>query len=275
LGWLSKFWERTLETFDLNVSARNSNPCAVTWTFGNNFVISDPSLIPTCLLAALVGLYGYRTISSLTNVKGHTVYALSFLMFACMMTDAMFVHCFVAGEDTWLAYVLGLIDVGLTSSIGLSFLFNGLVDVGLMQGNTFPSFMVMFGSYGLIFGAWIYALQYHVRNGFLVLYLGVILVGCGTYCVTQLYSLVKSGRWEGSGWLGVAGAAGGVGVLAIFVNTWLCTNVSPYLSGEFVWFLLSDVAMWGILNYYLNHQAALTPKKEKGGVLYHKLVGQV
>jgi hypothetical protein len=34
----------------------------------------------------------------------------------------------------------------------------------------------------------------------------------------------------------VAGLAGGVGVAAIFTNTWLCTNVSPYLSGEFVWY---------------------------------------
>jgi hypothetical protein len=46
LGWMLKFWERTLETFDLNVSAGNSNPCAVTWTFGNNFVISDPCTSP-------------------------------------------------------------------------------------------------------------------------------------------------------------------------------------------------------------------------------------
>jgi hypothetical protein len=109
-----------------------------------------------------------------------------------------------------------------------------------------------------------------------------------------------------TGWLGVAGTAGAVGVAAIFVNSWLCTNVSPYLSGEFFWyatssplihaspcalirgklidpnlilirlcrFLLSDVAMWGILNYFLNHQVALTranKKKQKGDAVYHKL----
>jgi hypothetical protein len=109
-----------------------------------------------------------------------------------------------------------------------------------------------------------------------------------------------------TGWLGVAGTAGAVGVAAIFVNSWLCTNVSPYLSGEFFWyatssplihaspcaqgqaypklnsdllirtrrFLLSDVAMWGILNYFLNHQVAQTranKKKQKGDAVYHKL----
>jgi hypothetical protein len=81
------------------------------------------ALIPTCLLAALVGLYGFRTISQHSNTRGssllllqgelqflsyratqcstpqcntrfwsnagHVVYAMSFLMFACMMTDAM------------------------------------------------------------------------------------------------------------------------------------------------------------------------------------------
>jgi hypothetical protein len=40
-------------------------------------------------------------------------------------------------------------------------------------------------------------------------------------------------------------------------------------------FLLSDVAMWGILNYFLNHQVALTPTKEKDQVTYNKLTSQV
>jgi hypothetical protein len=36
-------------------------------------------------------------------------------------------------------------------------------------------------------------------------------------------------------------------------------------------FLLSDVAMWGILKYFLNHQVALTPTKKKDQVTYNKL----
>jgi hypothetical protein len=52
------------------------------------------------------------------------------------------VHCFLAGQKTLLSYAVGLIDVGLTSSIGLSFLFNGLVDVGVMKENTLSSFVV-------------------------------------------------------------------------------------------------------------------------------------
>lgn len=283
-AWSTVFrlWARKLEgALGLNngggfsFAVDNSNPCSVAWTFGDSFTITDPSLIPTCLLAALVGLYGFRTISQHSNTRGHVVYAMSFLMFACMMTDAMFVHCFLTGQKTLLSYLVGLIDVGLTSSIGLSFLYNGLVDVGVMKENTLSSFVVMFGSYALIFCAWVYEFQHSIRDGFLILYLGIIMVGCGSYCITQVYSLYKMGRWEGSGWLGVAGLAGGVGVAAIFTNTWLCTNVSPYLSGEFVWFLLSDVAMWGILNYFLNHQVALTPTKEKDQVTYNKLTSQV
>jgi hypothetical protein len=153
------------------------------------------------------------------------------------------VHCFLTGQKTLLSYLVGLIDVGLTSSIGLSFLYNGLVDVGVMKENTLSSFVVllsylclfpderqlthpralvqvMFGSYALIFCAWVYEFQHSIRDGFLILYLGtpsfsllslhvqscanillagIIMVGCGSYCITQVYSLYKTGRWEGSG----------------------------------------------------------------------------
>lgn len=62
--------------------------------------------------------------------------------FNCPIAVYQFVHCFLAGQKTFLSYAVGLIDVGLTSSIGLSFLFNGLVDVGVMKENTLSSFVV-------------------------------------------------------------------------------------------------------------------------------------
>jgi hypothetical protein len=107
-----------------------------------------------------------------------------------------FVHCFMVGDKSWLSYAVNLIDVGLTSSIGFSFLFNGLVDLGLMKENTLASFavrhrkhkskltrppvlltspvpvQVMLGSYALIFGAWVYEFHHSFRDGFLILYLG-------------------------------------------------------------------------------------------------------
>lgn len=58
------------------------------------------------------------------------------------LLQLQFVHCFLAGEKTTASYIVGLIDVGLTSSIGLSFLFNGLVDTGILQENKTSTFVV-------------------------------------------------------------------------------------------------------------------------------------
>lgn len=244
----------------------SSDPCVATWQWGS-YTIIEPSIIPTSILAAIVGVYGFSKISKYTKTVGHVSYSLSFLMFAVMMSDAMFVHCFF-DRKSLAGMITGLIDVGLTSSIGMSFLFNGLIDLGILRETSYFTIFSMLATYFGLFVAWIYSFEYNWTQGFLYLYLGTVLFGCGTYCVTELIVLFKSKRFQGTQWLFGGGIAGFVGVLCITKwSAWLCQNWSPLLSGDFMWFLLSDVAMWCLYKYFVINKGqannATTIKQQK------------
>jgi len=220
------------------------------------YTINEPSVIPTCILAAIVGYLGFISLSRHSNVRGAMVYSYSFFMFGTMMSDAMFVHSFF-DEKSIAGQITGLIDVGLTSSVGLSFLYNGLVDLNIISERSVLSIVVMLLSYIALFGAWLYSFATHWQNAFLYLYFGVILFGCGSYCLLEVIYIIKSGNWKGTAWLFAGGMSGAVGVLCVFKwNKFFCDELSPYLSGDFWWFLLSDVSMYCLYRFFLRNKAS-------------------
>ena len=55
-------------------------------------------------------------------------------------------------------------------------------------------------------------------------------------------------------WVALAGVAGGVGLAAVAVPSfmvWLCENFGCHFAGMFVWFFLTDVSMWCLYKYWM------------------------
>lgn len=238
-----------------------SDPCSSVW--GNStcdrinidgLEVQSPALLPTCLLAAIIGFYGYSVISK-TNVRGSKIYALTFLMFGTMMSDAGFNDCILAVNGTQgdLYHIFfGILDVGLTSSIGLTFAFNGLVDIGLIP-ETNALFAVLGVLYGCLFAGWYYTFATGWEMGFVYLYVYVIGFSCGIYCITEFIYLIRSGNRKGLYWVVLAGLTGGFGLAAVAypqLSEWICETLGCHFGGNFVWFLLSDVAMYALFGYF-------------------------
>lgn len=51
--------------------------------------------------------------------------------------------------------------------------------------------------YTALFGSWYYVFTHSIWGGFVYLYVFVIAIGCGTYCITELIYLFTSGNRKG------------------------------------------------------------------------------
>jgi len=244
-----------------NTQIINSTLCSETIIF-KEITIYQPSLIPTCILAAIIGLICGSKIYQ-KNVVGHVSYCISFLMFGCMMSFAMIVNCFFQiNQMTIWGLFFALFDVGLTSCIALSFFWNGLVDVGLIKECP-RTYILMFISYFAIFGGWVYALLTQWINGFIYLYVLLIVVSCSLYLIMKIVNILYTKNFSGLGWIFLGGLSGGFGLLAIAypsLSNWFCQNLPLSLNGAFWWFILSDVSMFTLYKYFITSK---TQNEEK------------
>jgi len=237
--------------------------CLPTITIGD-YVYWEPNIVLPCLGALTVGLYGFINAWPYRNtVKAGWAYALSFLFFACMMTDAAYFHLvwydgFLPGGVAQM--VSGMVDAGLTSSIAATYLWIALMELGIVPDGTATRIAAGL-SYVGIFAAWYIGLYVfkQVLDTFYVLYLGLIGVGCGLFGVSQIVALIRS-HCAGVAPLLCALLAGGAGLAALMdptVQPWLCSHLGKWLNGDFWWFTLSDVAMF--CNYLYFRSAKVGP----------------
>jgi len=172
------------------------------------------------------------------------------------MSDAALVDSILSahGNPTDALHIItAVLDVGLTSSIAMSFFWDGLVDVGILSENI-KLYIMMGISYVAIFAAWFYTIINQWWDGFLYFYVYLIFFCCGVYCIMELVHLIQTRSATGLVWVFVAGVSGGLGLFAIYdVNWdyWLCDTLGCHFSGDFIWFFLSDVAMWCCYKYYM------------------------
>jgi hypothetical protein len=239
-------------------------PCGTTSIQFGDWQINTPSLIPTCIAAALIGIICGLKIKR-SNASSSTAYSKSFFMFACMMTDAMIYHCFLHDQrNTIFTMFSAIVDAGLSSSIGLSFGFNALFDMGVMQPGIRSS-LIMLGSYAMIIAAWLYTALNGTRNAFVILYDGIIAVSCGLYCVITLIRIIKS-KGLGLKWLLYGGFFGFVGLASVYFpsarNFW-CIVFTPWFGAEFWWYVLSDLSMYCLYRYYMASHQTNTPSYTK------------
>lgn len=218
--------------------------------------VYNPMLFPTCVLAAYIGFSSYLTISK-TNMPSSKFYAMTFAMFGMMMSDAFFNDSILSVNGTQsdlLHFVFMIIDVGLTSTIGMTFAFNGLIDVGLISEST-TTFTVWGFLSGLLFGLWTYVIQAQYYEGFMYLYVYVIGFSCGLYCILEVYYLIKNRSSRALVWVAASCLTGGFGLASITdqnIAIWFCHNFGCFFGGEFMWFLLSDIAMYCCFRYYMS-----------------------
>jgi hypothetical protein len=96
--------------------------------------IQSPSILPCCLLALIAGVYSFKRVRA-SKYYGSKFYSLVFLLIGIMMTDAGLVDCLLSKAPwTPLHVNLLVLDIGLTSSIGLGFFFCGLIDLKVLKG---------------------------------------------------------------------------------------------------------------------------------------------
>jgi hypothetical protein len=226
-----------------------------------DFIISSVSLIPTCILALIIGLWTSKQIRAKTNFDSKWIYNIAFFLFACMMTDAMFVHCFIQPTSQSLfGLLLLVIDLGLTSSIATTFMWAGLADIELIDPRHWTSKLCVYGSFVVLFAAWIYSILHGgFQVGFLILYLGVVGISCAVYLITQGILLHHAHSTSGISSFIIAGISGAVGLgsLQLYGNA-ICTAIGPalaaYFGPDFIWFILSDVSVYYVYDYVIQTQ---------------------
>lgn len=260
--------------FDNNNSSSNSScpNASFKWCFndidGYNFCILSPTLIPTCILALIIGLYSSKRISELSKrFSTRWLYQLTFFLFGMMMTSAGILHCFL-GDVQKLSNILqddnidsfqcvqllfAIIDVGLTTSIAVSFLFCGLCDVGFLDPKSKCTRVLLISSYFVVFLLWTLGILNQWTWTFHVLYLGVISVCCFIYLITQL--CIRSNRHALPS-LFAGGLYGAIGLLATSVFAQhICQAEGPLYSQligpEFIWFIFSDISMAFMFMYVI------------------------
>eukprot|EP01122_Echinamoeba_exundans_P001584 TRINITY_DN11606_c1_g1_i1.p1 TRINITY_DN11606_c1_g1~~TRINITY_DN11606_c1_g1_i1.p1 ORF type:complete len:326 (+),score=66.74 TRINITY_DN11606_c1_g1_i1:23-979(+) len=218
----------------------------------DGFLLYNWSVIPACLWAVAIGFIGARYIRNLTpGVRGSWSYKVTFLMYGVMMWHSMLVHTVTTSiNNPTFTLLVAIIDLGLTSSIAVSFFWNGLVDLRLIDDRSPCSHAPMFLSYVLMIGAWTYALVHKINNAFNYLYLGVILVACGSYLVFQVITMFRNKKF--SRFFLSAGIFGAAGIWSMKNNAVLCARLGPALNGSFWWDIFSDLAMIAILYFYFD-----------------------
>jgi hypothetical protein len=125
------------------------------------------------------------------------------------------------------------------------------------------------------------------QTAYLVLYLGVISVSCGSYCIIELLYLLKEKTHPGlgnfwirdfcdlcEGWLAVGGLAGAVGISALFVviynPNFFCDYFPNYLNASFWWFILSDVSMVALYKFFMVNRG-IEKMYHDSNAVYHEL----
>jgi hypothetical protein len=219
-----------------------------------NFLpVCNLPLVPTWVLAVVIGVVGGGKLHGLgPSAPGSLTYALTFFMYAAMITSGLFTHCLFRVEcgaaPISEGYVMAaMVDASLTACIAISFIFNGLADLRLISDRKFLTLLSMGVTYGGIF-----FLNFAHLISIGTLYQGSIIIGCSTYLVCQ--ALVLSHRphllWPVLYLLG-AGASGGISFLLFTeYSCLLCTAFGAW-SVEGIWYSGSDLSMLCILGYAL------------------------
>jgi hypothetical protein len=255
LQYLKSFF--LLQTNSTNSSCPSPAKWCVDGDDGYEFCLQNPTLLPACILALLIGLFCSKRISKLPGkFPSRWFYHSAFFLYGIMMTSAGILHCFIGDQQTTesaFGLIVAVIDVGLTTSIAITFLFCGLCDIKFLNPQSIITNCLLFILYLTVFVLWTLGIQYNWNWVYHVLYEGVIVVCCFIYLITQL--CIKSKRSSLPALI-VGGIYGAIGLLAkTYGAEHICKSEGPfwsqYIGPEFIWFLFSDISMAFVFVYVI------------------------
>jgi len=226
-----------------------------------------PFLVPLSLIALVIGIFASRNVRA-TQAPSSKLYALSLFMYGIMMTSAMFADSLLGGWINgqaphgvlaWAKFLIAWVDVTLTSSIAVSFFFNGLSDLGKLNEDSKTARVVMFGTYVAIGIAWFYALWINWLWAFPILYLLLVFLACSGYVLCELIYLCR-GNARGLGHLIAAGAFGLLGLLCLVMYPpKLCIVFTSWWGNSEWWFFFSNCAVWSVYQYFMANRTPTRP----------------
>lgn len=233
--------------------------------------IFAPELLPCCLGALILGLTLAKKVYERKD-RNYLMYTITFAMTGVMMTDAGWNDCILVNlwpKNTFAHIFWAVIDVGLTSSIGLAFLFDALLDAKIIK-NKASTYYSYFIGMGLIFTAWTYCMVHKMMIGFLILYMGIVGIGCGSWVIIQMILTIWTQDWKSFKYLVYAGVSGGFGFFSIMdtkLYLYLCEHFSCHFNTQFIWFLVTDIAIYYIYLYYITRASFLKSQEQQKEVI--------
>jgi hypothetical protein len=226
-----------------------------TYTIGD-WTIQSPELIPCCLGALIIGLTLSKKVRTM-NTRSHIFYAATFALVGIMMTiaglnDSLMAH--VGNPDGHLRLFLMIADVQLTSFIGYMFFLDAMLDAGILNENKpYVYLYAVLGFFGILHG-WIQCFFHGWKMGFLIMYMIVVLFGCGSWVIVQMVIVIVNKDWKSLKYLFYCAFAGGFGFFSLLnmkLTVFLCEKMGCYITTEFIWFLVTDIAIYYIYKYYV------------------------
>ncbi|CAF3202472.1 unnamed protein product [Rotaria sp. Silwood2] len=217
---------------------------------GYKFCIQNPTLLPLCILALLIGLFCSKCISKLAGkFPSRWFYYLAFFLYGIMMTSAGILHCFIGDRQTNedssenIRLFIVIIDVSLTTCIAVTFLFCGLCDIQFLNPQSICTRCLLLSSYFILFLLWTLAVINEWNHIIYALYVGVISICCFVYLITQL--CIKSNRHALLA-LFMSGIYASIGLIAeSFGAEYICKSEGPfwsqYFGPEFIWCLFANI----------------------------------
>lgn len=225
-----------------------------TLTIGG-YTIMEPELLPCCLMALIIGLtLAHKTLK--IKAPNSLFYAITFATIGVMMTDAGWNDCLLPNlfpNNKFVHFYYAIIDVGLTSTIGFMFMIDGLLDAGVLKPKSPVTWSILATGAIAIFVGWYFALVSSSTLGFFIMYMVVVAIGCGTWVFVQLYLVIRDRDWSSLKWFFLAGSNGGLGFYTLMssrAQRWLCETYGCHWGTNFIWFLMTDTAMYFIYRYY-------------------------
>mmetsp|Transcript_52435 Transcript_52435/g.131852 ORF Transcript_52435/g.131852 Transcript_52435/m.131852 type:complete len:273 (-) Transcript_52435:35-853(-) len=200
------------------------------------------------------------------HTKSAWTYSTMFFVFGCMNTTGIFLNCFAPPTGTFsdanlFQMVVGISDGIFSSCSSFSFLFCAVSDWGWADDTKRSYQKVLLTCYGIIAALYAYGTVKELMGIFKFLYVDVTLYGMLAFFVLSLAWNIANKRV--SVFLLAAITGGVLGFYCMRQGAIICAAVGPWINGEAVWYLFSDLSMLMLALYYSD-----TLNLRGGSVLY-------
>eukprot|EP01097_Dermamoeba_algensis_P005759 TRINITY_DN3635_c0_g1_i1.p1 TRINITY_DN3635_c0_g1~~TRINITY_DN3635_c0_g1_i1.p1 ORF type:complete len:287 (+),score=59.66 TRINITY_DN3635_c0_g1_i1:65-862(+) len=228
----------------------------------DGFVVVNPDIAIFALGGALTGFLSFiNVLYHRTKLRNHEVYMILFFLFGCMNTSGLFINSLTprtGSQMSTISFIMMTIDRFCSSAVSLTFIYCGLVDVGLLKDKSWSLRIVLLLNYMILWYWWNHD---SATRAFDLLYTGLTEVGSLAYFVMSFITFYKFNSWRGWQWIALAGLSGLSGVLILQGKLGdLCINsvrlplTSSYISvpnGEAIWYLFSDLSLLFFSIFYI------------------------